>query len=101
MNYEVFGKILSNLHIFNEARKIGFDYLLNPDSGELHRVTDDFIDSHNLHTANLGDFIGLTNIGVIDVHRLPDGTEVPVYDLNSGDLIGRYQLRKCGHCHWN
>ena len=101
MNYEIFGKILRNLQIFNAARKIGFEYLLNPDTGELHRVTSDFVDSHNLHTSNLGDFIGLTNIGLIDVHRLPEGTAIPVYDLDTGVLLGTYTLKKCGHCGWN
>jgi hypothetical protein len=97
---EIFGKILKSLAIFSSAKKIGFEYLLNPDTGELHRVSSDFIDSHNLHTANLGDFIGLSNIGLIDIHQFPDGTEVPIYDLNTGDLLGTYTLNKCKHCGW-
>ena len=97
---EVFGKILRNLRIFNEARKIGFEYLVNPATGELHRVTSDFVSSHNLHIANLADFVGLVNVGLLQLHRFPDGTQIPIYDLDSGDLIGNYQLNKCQHCTW-
>jgi hypothetical protein len=48
----------------------------------------------------LGDFIGLANIGLIDVHALPNGTSIPVYDLDSGTLLGTYTLNKCAHCTW-
>ena len=58
---QVFGKVLKNLLLFSRAKKIGFEYLLNPDTGELHRMNSDFIDSHNLHIADLGEFIGLSN----------------------------------------
>lgn len=100
MNVSLYGKILRNLVIFSKAKAIGFDYILNPGTGELHRVSSDFIDSHNLHLADLGEFIGLTNVGFIDIHRFPDGTQVPVYDLDTGDLLGTYALNKCKHCQW-
>jgi hypothetical protein len=100
MNIELFGKVLRNLTIFTQAQKIGFEYLLNPVTGELHRVHSDFIGSHKLHIADLGRFIGLTNIGLIDVHTLPNGTSIPVYDLDSGALLGTYTLNKCAHCTW-
>ena len=98
IGFEVFGKVLKNIELFNNAKKIGFEYLLNPATGELHRVTSDFIDSHNLHTANLGEFIGLTNIGLIEAHKLPDRTNIPIYDLDTGQKIGDYELDKCRFC---
>ena len=100
MSTEIFGKILRNLAVFQDAKKIGFEYLLNPSTGELHRVNSDFIDSHNLHVANLGDFIGLVNLGLIQIHRFPDGTLVPVYDLDNGVLLGNFALNKCAFCQW-
>ncbi len=96
----IFGVILRNIEIFMNAKRIGFEYLLNPETGKLHRVTSDFIDSHNLHTADLENWIGLTNIGLLDVHDFPEGTEVPVYDLHSGNLLGNYAIDKCEHCEW-
>lgn len=92
------GIILKNTKIFKEMREAGFDYILNPETGELHHVQSDFLDSHNLHIANLENFIGLTNVGIIQVHRLQDGTTIPVYDLFSGQHIGDYVLNKCKHC---
>lgn len=98
--FEIYGKILHNLRVFNEARKIGFEYIVNPQSGELHRMNSDFLDSHNLHVANLENFIGLVNVGLIQIHRFADGAVIPVYDLDSGELIGSYPLNKCQHCRW-
>ncbi|MCA9125130.1 MAG: hypothetical protein H6822_18610 [Planctomycetaceae bacterium] len=100
MNIDIFGKTLRNLAIFNEARKIGFEYLLNPETGELHRTTSDFIGSHNLHVADLGNFIGLVNVGLLQLHRFPDGTQIPIYDLDTGAILGTYDLNKCQHCKW-
>lgn len=99
MNNEVLsGLFLRNLKLFIEAKRIGFDYLLNPETGELHRVRSNFYSSHNLHNANLENFIGLTNVGYYKMEQLFNGSEIPVYDLQSGVLIGAYILNKCRYC---
>lgn len=92
------GLVLKNYLLFIKARLIGFDYLLNPETGELHRVRADFISSHNLHIADLEKFIGLTNVGYYTMEELFDGSKIPIYDLQTGKLIGEYILNKCKHC---
>lgn len=92
------GIILKNTTIFREFQETGFDCILNPVTGELHHVKSDFLDSHNLHFAALENFIGLTNAGFVKAHFLPEGSKIPVYDLNTGELIGEYVLSKCQHC---
>jgi hypothetical protein len=93
------GVFLKNTQFFKKMQKIGFDYILNPDTGELHQcVGGQLQGSHQITTANLEKFIGLTNIGLIQVHLFPDGTSIPIHDLLSGELIGTYSLNKCQYC---
>lgn len=95
----LFGTILRNLRLYTDAQKVGFEYVLNPATGELHRVaTDGFWGSHNLAFADLGSFIGLTNVGVVPAHVFLDGTELSVWDLVTGKQMGTYRLNKCRHC---
>jgi hypothetical protein len=99
INQKLYGKILKNIQIYREAQEIGFDYVVNPVSGELHCVSlDEFWGSHKIQYSNLEDFIGIVNWGVLPIHNLRDGTEVPIFDINTGDLIGTFILNKCGHC---
>ena len=99
MNAKILGKLLRNLKIYNEFREIGFDYIVNPDTGELHRVqSDKFLGSHNLTIADLETFIGLTNVGILPIHSFHDGTNLPIYDLDTLELLGTYELNKCRHC---
>lgn len=98
MSLNVLGILLKNLNIFNDAKQVGFDYVLNPSSGELHSTSADFFGSHNLIIADLEEFIGLTNVGLIKATSLPDGTLLPVFDIITGELIGKYKLNKCRHC---
>jgi hypothetical protein len=98
-NLMILGKKLDNLRLYQKAQEIGFEYILNPDTGELHRVgRANFFGSHNLELADLINFIGLNNIGSIPVHVFRNGTPLPVYDLDTGYLIGSYTLNKCGYC---
>lgn len=97
-NSSLFGLLLKNLDLFNRAKEIGFDYILNPVSGELHSTSSEFLGSHNLALADLERFIGLTNVGLVKATSLPDGIEIPVLDLQTGALIGKYKLNKCRHC---
>jgi hypothetical protein len=93
------GKILKNIQLYREAEEIGFDYIVNPDTGELHYVhSTNFQGSHNLEQADLRTFIGLFNVGVIPLHKFQDGTQIPIHDADSGILIGTYTLNKCRHC---
>ena len=93
------GRTLNNIRLFREAQEIGFDYIVNPESGELHYVhSTNFVGSHNLVSADLGSFIGLFNLGTIPIHEFRDGTEIPIYDAETGELLGLYRLNKCQHC---
>ena len=97
--FRLYGSILKNLRIYQDARKVGFEYILNPTSGELHRVdTESFWGSHNLAIADLESFIGLTNVGLIPAHVYRDGTQLPVFDLLTGQQVGSYVVNKCGYC---
>lgn len=92
------GLTLKNLFFFNQAKEIGFTYILNPDTGELHSVSSSFFSSHNLQFADLSNFIGLTNVGQLHIDVLAEGTEIPVFDLLSGKQLGVYKLNKCQYC---
>lgn len=95
-NLKLFGRKLENLRLYREFQEIGFDYILNPNTGELHRVgLNDFVGSHNLAYADMSNFIGLTNIGILPSHVFRDGTSLPVYDIETGELIANYVLDKC------
>lgn len=95
----VFGHYLNNLHVFHEFKRLGFDYILNPETGELHKVLGGTLSgSHNLKFAELVNFIGIANLESIPIHWNFDGTPIPVYDLVSGDFLGEYTLKKCKHC---
>lgn len=96
---ELAGRMLQNLRLYTNAGKIGFEYLLNPETEELHRIASDaFWGAHNLAIAHLGNFIGLVNVGIIPASVYRDGVELPVYDLETAELIGSYALNKCKHC---
>ena len=99
MEDRLYGKILRNLELYIDAQEVGFEYILNPDTQELHRVDpQSFWGSHNLEIADLEKFIGLTNVGILPIHKFKDGVGVPVYDLQTRDPIGTYRLNKCKHC---
>lgn len=100
MQYHLYGKILRNLELYNDAHKVGFEYIFNPDTKELHRVVEpqNFWGLHNLKFADLENFIGLINVGILPIHYFEDDIGVPIYDLQTRDLIGTYRLNKCGHC---
>lgn len=96
---DLYGLVLRNFRTFLKAGDIGFDYILNPETSELHFVTPlNFLGPHHLSTANLDNFIGLTNVGIIPSHAFEDGTPIPVYDLATGECLGTYILNKCSHC---
>lgn len=98
-NLKLWGKRLKNLSFYQQAQQIGFEYILNPNTGELHRVgLDNFWGSHNLADADISSFIGLNDIGTISVDFFRDGKIIPVYDLETGEIIGRYALNKCSYC---
>lgn len=99
-NKKLYGTRLGNMFLYRKFQAIGFDYILNPNTGELHIVdSTKFYGSHNLENANLENFIGLYNLyTAIPAHRFSNGTELPVYDSDTGELIGTYLLNKCEHC---
>ncbi len=92
-------KVLRNLSIYRYFQSKGFDYIVNPDTGELHDVkTNKFGGSHQLKIANLKEFIGITNLGEIPMHSCQDGVDIPIVDLESPDLLCTYPLNKCKFC---
>lgn len=95
----LFGHILKNLRVFQDFKTCGFDYILNPQNGELHKALGGTLSgSHNLVLADLENFVGLANLESIPIHWNFDGTPIPIYDLSTGELIGNYPLNKCKHC---
>ena len=96
----LFGHYLRQLRVFNEFKQLGFDYIVNPETGELHKVLGGTLSgSHNLAFADLQDFVGLANLESIPIHWKFDGTLIPIYDLVTGEFIGKYPLKKCKHCY--
>jgi hypothetical protein len=88
-----------NLSIYGKFQRIGCNYIWNLNTGELHRVeSGGLCGSHNLVYANLNDFIGITNIGFVPIHSLPDGDIFPLYEQDTCRFIGNYRLNKCKHC---
>lgn len=95
----LFGHILKNLRVFTEFQRLGFDYIVNPETGELHKAFGGTLSgAHNLAIADLENFIGLANLDSIPIHWNFDGTPIPVYDLVTGNFVGEYPLNKCKHC---
>lgn len=99
-NLRLYGRRLRNLQLYREFQQIGFDYILNPTTGELHIVDSSrFYGSHNLETADLENFIGLANLNsAVPAHSFHNGTELAVYDLETGEFIDTYILDKCEYC---
>lgn len=89
-----------NVEMFLTFKKMGFDYILNPETKELHKVgtVKEFLGSHNLDKANLQNFIGLKDIGDTSIYNLPEGAEYDVYDLVKRNFICKLTVNKCGHC---
>ena len=99
MIYRLYGKVLRNFELYVDAHEIGFEYILNPNTDELHRVDPpNFFGSHNLAIADLENFIGLINVGILPAHCFKDGFALPIYDLETDKCIGTYQLDKCEYC---
>lgn len=95
---EYLGVVLRNYVIYERYRRAGFDYIVNPDTSELHRLDGcSFYGAHNLPTAQLGRFIGLYRLGVLPPEMFSNGTPIPVIDIETGDPL-IYILNKCGHC---
>lgn len=83
-------------------KKLGFDYLVNPETGELHKVQGGTLTgSHNLVLADIENYVGLANLDSVPIHLNFDGTPIPIYDLLTGELVGEYPLNKCKHCYPN
>lgn len=100
MPKKLYGRRIPNWLLYSSAQEIGFDYILNPDTGELHVVDPEkFYGSHNLVNADLRNFIGLFNLNEASpAHLLRNGTELPIYDGETGELIDTYILNKCDYC---
>ena len=92
-------QISFNHELYDLYIRAGVEYLINPNTGELHRVDpQNFFGSHNLAIADLENFIGLINVGILPAHCFKDDFALPIYDLETDKCIGTYQLNKCRHC---
>ena len=88
-----------NFQKFLDAIGQGYDYLINKVTGELHKLSvDNFDGSHNLAHSNFDNFIFAMDIGNCKIENLPEGTEVPFYDFETGKLFS-YKINKCRHCY--
>ena len=78
------------------------EYLINPNTDELHRVARDYFERpHNLATAHLQNFIPCNNVcypPVRPVHLFSDGEEVLLFPFQTRNLICTYRINKCRHC---
>jgi hypothetical protein len=99
VNLQLFLKRARNRSIYRKFQQLGYDYLLNPKTDELHHIeSDGFRGSHNLAYANLSEFIGITNTGIVPIHVLRDGKIFPLYERETGEFIGNCRLNKCKYC---
>ena len=91
-------QIRLNRRLYDFYIRAGVEYLINPDTDELHRVGRGYFGGpHNLKTAHLENFTPCNNVGCLQVHRLPQDKKVPVVEFFSNKLIW-YQLDKCEYC---
>ncbi len=89
----------SNLKTFLDYKKEGWDYIINPLSGELHSLKlSDYLGCHNLQSANLERFYPIQDIGKISIQNLNDGDLIDLFDADTGELITTYPLNKCSYC---
>ena len=90
-------QIRSNRELYCFYFLNGVEYLINPNTGELHRVRPGYFGgSHNLATAHLQDFIPCNNVDYPPIHHLSDGEEVLLF--RTLNLICTYRINKCRHC---
>ena len=98
-NFTLAGHALRQLAVFHKFHQLGFDYIVNPQTGELHKVQGGSLSgSHNLVFSDLESFVGIANLSSMPIHWAFDGTPIPIYDLLTGELLGEYPLNKCKHC---
>ncbi|KYC41040.1 hypothetical protein WA1_23265 [Scytonema hofmannii PCC 7110] len=97
MDRVIYGKLLRTIEDLQNFQREGYDYILNTTTNKLHKCSD-FEGSHNLLYANLENFIGISNLGVILIDKLEDGAIIPIFDQNTGIYIGNYILNKCEYC---
>lgn len=95
-------RIRLNRRLYDFYIRAGVEYLINPDTDELHRVRPGYFDRpHNLATAHLQDFIPCNNVGISPVrpvHLFSDGEEVLLFNFRTRKLIRTYRINKCRHC---
>ena len=91
---------LVNVTHYRDFQLSGCDYILNPITNELHRISlNNLFGSHNLEDANLHNFIGLKNIdGNAPLHSFPRGTTFSIYDSETNEFKENYVLDKCSYC---
>lgn len=89
----------TNLETFMDYKNQGWDYIINPKTGELHslKVTD-YLGCHNLKSANLKIFEPVVDLGQTSITDIKNGELIDLVDIDTGELIGTYSLNKCSYC---
>jgi hypothetical protein len=89
----------SNFKTFNNYREQGWDYIINPKTGELHSLKiSDYLGCHNLKSANLETFDPVVDTKETPVTDIENGELVDIIDIDTGKLIETYTLNKCHYC---
>ena len=95
----IYSRRANNLKTYIEAIKDGYDYAINLDTGELHKLSlENFDGAHNISTADFCNFIFVEDIGNIRIEDLPEGFVVPIFILGTDNVVN-YKINKCKHCY--
>jgi hypothetical protein len=88
-----------NFRSYLELEHEGWQYIINPDTGELHGIEKgNFLGCPNLINANLERFYPVVNDGEVSVKDIDDREEIEVFDVNRREVIGTYRVNKCEQC---
>jgi hypothetical protein len=90
---------VKNVLIYSELKRQGWQYILNPDTDELHDLQrGNYVGSHNLRSANLERFFPIVDAGQISIRDIKDGEEIELYDFDTGQFLRNYVVKKCDYC---
>jgi len=95
----LFARKLKNLATYIEAINAGYDYAINLNTNEMHKLSIlNFEGAHNIPIADFSDFIFVEDIGTIRIEDLPEGFTVPIFIFGSNEMID-YKINKCKYCY--
>ena len=90
---------IKNALIYSKLKKEGWQYILNPDTDELHDLQrGNYSGAHNLRNADLEEFIPIVDAGEISIRDVKDGEEIDLYHFDTGQFFRTCVVRKCNYC---